>query len=81
MVDLGAPKGGLDPATLHIPDPDQPKNYTRSKVGNWFLASEVARQVPRQGHPQRLAEPGESEGKYPSPRPSVFPLDLLAAAA
>lgn len=47
MVDLAAAKGGLDPAALSTGD--QSENYTVSKVGNWFLASELARQVRNAG--------------------------------
>ncbi|KAI4267279.1 MAG: hypothetical protein L6R38_008316 [Xanthoria sp. 2 TBL-2021] len=43
MVDLGAIKGGINPATLDNPGTDQQKNYTVTKVGNWFLASQLDR--------------------------------------
>ena len=44
-VDLSAPKGGMIIADLASPPKDQTKNYVASKAGNWFLASELARQV------------------------------------
>lgn len=45
MVDLSAPPGGMVVADLASPPPDKTKNYVTSKVGNWFLASELARRV------------------------------------
>jgi len=47
IVDLAAIKGGLDVARLTIDD--QIQNYTMTKVGNWFLASELAKQVNDRG--------------------------------
>jgi len=47
MVDLAAIKGGLNVARLTTDD--QAQNYTVTKVGNWFLASELAKQVGPKG--------------------------------
>lgn len=47
IVDLTAKKGGLNPAKLTTTD--QSENYTVTKVGNWFLGSETAKQVHRAG--------------------------------
>jgi NAD(P)-dependent dehydrogenase (short-subunit alcohol dehydrogenase family) len=47
MVDLAAMQGGLDVA--NITTDDQAKNYTMTKVGNWFLASELAKQCGSDG--------------------------------
>ena len=45
VVDLSAPKGGFDMADLTRVSEDQQKNYAISKTGNWFLASELARET------------------------------------
>ena len=48
-VDMNAPKGGIIMgiimADLASPYQDQTINYEASKVGNWFLASEMGRKV------------------------------------
>ena len=44
VVDLSAPPGGIDVDSLDNPPRDGVKNYEASKVGNWFLASELARE-------------------------------------
>lgn len=57
IVDLTAAKGGgWDPASP--PTTDQSKNYTLSKVGNWFLASELAGQVHARGILSVTQNPG-----------------------
>ena len=57
IVDLTAAKGGgWDPASPSTTD--QSKNYTLSKVGNWFLASELATQVHAQGILSIVQNPG-----------------------
>ena len=56
VVDSSAEKGGLDPAQLI--SQDQVQNYTVSKVGNWFLASETAAQVREMGALSVTQNPG-----------------------
>lgn len=56
MVDLAAMKGGLDVAKLTTGD--QAQNYTMTKVGNWFLASELAKQVGEKGILSLSQNPG-----------------------
>ena len=57
IVDLTAAKGGgWDPTAP--PTTDQSKNYTVSKVGNWFLTSELAAQVHAQGILSNTQDPG-----------------------
>ena len=41
MVDFGAPQGGLDHTTLDTLNVSQSNKYTRSKVGYWFIASQL----------------------------------------
>ena len=48
-VDLSAPKGGPSMADITSPPVDQAKNYVTSKMGNWFLASELARAAGHSG--------------------------------
>ncbi|KAI9791486.1 MAG: hypothetical protein M1816_003830 [Peltula sp. TS41687] len=45
VVDTSAPRGGMIMADLDSPPRDKTRNYVASKTGNWFLASELARQV------------------------------------
>ena len=44
MVDMAAPEGGIKLRDLDSPPQDKTKNYVTSKTGNWFLASELARE-------------------------------------
>jgi NAD(P)-dependent dehydrogenase (short-subunit alcohol dehydrogenase family) len=45
VVELAAPKGGMVYSDLIDPPRDSSQNYTNSKTGNWYLASEFARRV------------------------------------
>jgi NAD(P)-dependent dehydrogenase (short-subunit alcohol dehydrogenase family) len=49
IVDVVAPLGGIDMSTITMPCYDDIFSYTRSKTGNWFLASELAREVGYRG--------------------------------
>ena len=57
-VDTNAPQGGTHLAELASPPQDQTKNYVASKTGNWFLASELAREVGPQGIISVVQNPG-----------------------
>lgn len=59
LVDMIAPKGGIIMADLASPPQDQNKNYAVSKVGNWFLASEMAREVNTRGILSVVQHPGQ----------------------
>lgn len=54
----GAPKGGLDPRELSSPSKKFNQNYTVSKLGNWFLASEYAKRVGKDGIVSVAQNPG-----------------------
>ncbi|MCJ1250576.1 hypothetical protein MMC30_007804 [Trapelia coarctata] len=58
MVDTTAPNGGMHMADLASPPLDQTRNYATSKTGNWFLASELAREVGPQGILSVTQNPG-----------------------
>ena len=59
VVDLSAPKSGLDMSDLlTAPPSDQQKNYVSSKTGNWFLASSLASQVGSKGILSVTQNPG-----------------------
>jgi NAD(P)-dependent dehydrogenase (short-subunit alcohol dehydrogenase family) len=45
IVDLAAPDGGISISDGTSPSTNQNKNHITSKVGDWFLASELAREV------------------------------------
>lgn len=58
IVDLTAPTGGMSMADVTSPSMDQNKNYTTSRVGNWFLASELAREIGSHGILSATQNPG-----------------------
>jgi NAD(P)-dependent dehydrogenase (short-subunit alcohol dehydrogenase family) len=58
VVDLTAPKYGIDISDLTNPPPDQQKNYLTTKIGNWFLASALAAQVGSEGILSVTQNPG-----------------------
>ncbi len=58
IVDLSAPKCGIDISDLTTPPRDQQKNYVNSKTGNWFLASALAAQVGSEGILNVTQDPG-----------------------
>jgi len=58
VVDLSAPKGGIDISDLTSPPPHPQKNYITSKTGNWFLASALAAQVGSEGILSVTQSPG-----------------------
>ena len=58
IVDMSAPKGGLITADLTSPPKDKTQNYVTSKTGNWFLASELAREVGSNGILSVTQNPG-----------------------
>jgi NAD(P)-dependent dehydrogenase (short-subunit alcohol dehydrogenase family) len=55
---LGAPKDGFDLAKLSAPSKIQQENYSMSKLGNWFLASELASQAGKDGVLSVTVNPG-----------------------
>ena len=57
-VDAMAPTGGIDMSVIEAPNPDDRFTYARSKVGNWFLASELAKEVSAQGIISITQNPG-----------------------
>lgn len=84
MVDLSAPSGGI-----HIPDltsppaNDQTKLYVESKVGNWFLASELGRDLGRHGIVSVTQNPGNLKTnvlRHSSPLLPFFIAPLLYPA-
>lgn len=58
VVDLSAPKCGIDIPSLTNPYPKQGKNYANSKTGNWFLANALAAQVGSMGILSVTQNPG-----------------------
>ena len=58
VVDLSAPAGGISLEDVVSPGKDQSKNYTTSKTGNWFLASEMARDPAAAGIVSVTQNPG-----------------------
>ena len=58
VVDLTAPKGGMNLADLTSTPQYQPKYYTLSKTGNWYLASEMAKELGPHGIISITQNPG-----------------------
>lgn len=44
-MELSSPPGGIVIDELHAPPKDRTRNYTNSKTGNYFLATELARRA------------------------------------
>ncbi|KAJ6442167.1 short-chain dehydrogenase [Purpureocillium lavendulum] len=69
-TDHGAPTGGASSlAAMTTPSSFQQNNYTHSKTGNWFLASELARQV----GPQGVLSVAHNPGNLKTPLQRHFP--------
>ena len=61
VVDMNAPREGIIMADLTGPGPvpvNQTRNYVTSKTGNWFLASELGREVAPRGILSLVQNPG-----------------------
>ncbi|TVY84724.1 putative oxidoreductase [Lachnellula suecica] len=58
MVDLTAPKKDSFMADVITPSKDNQRNYFITKIGNWFLASELAREVAPSGIISVVQNPG-----------------------
>ena len=59
VVELSAPPEGMIMSELTNPPKDNVRNYTNSKLGNWFLAVEMARRYgPEQGLVSVAQNPG-----------------------
>lgn len=79
MVELAAPKGGVDIADLSsTPKNDQVKIFNESKVGNWFLTSELARDVGRHGILSVSQNPGKPQNKLAATCPQDDAADFWA---
>ena len=71
MVDMSAPKGGIELADVVSPPKDKTKNYVASKTGNWFLASELAGRRRHQCHAKPRPtqdEPASARGNFHADR-------------
>ncbi|KAM5356905.1 hypothetical protein ACJ41O_003551 [Fusarium nematophilum] len=58
VVDLSIPTGGVPIADLLLPSEDQQVNYANSKLGNWFLASNLAAKIGPRGVLSIAQNPG-----------------------
>ena len=58
VVDLQAPRGGMEISDLTNPPLDQQMNYLNSKTGNWFLAKALSDQVGPKGILSVTQNPG-----------------------
>ena len=57
-VELAAPNGGIIMANLDVPPADKTQLYVASKTGNWFLGSELVREVAPYGILSITQNPG-----------------------
>jgi NAD(P)-dependent dehydrogenase (short-subunit alcohol dehydrogenase family) len=62
-VDTNASKGGIDLADLAAPPTSKMLNYANSKAGNWFLASEFANLLEKDGIVSLTQNPGNLSTK------------------
>jgi NAD(P)-dependent dehydrogenase (short-subunit alcohol dehydrogenase family) len=58
LVDASAPKNGFVMSEITSPSKDQTYNYTISKTGNWFLASQFGHRVSHDGIVSMTQNPG-----------------------
>ena len=58
VVDIFAPAGGMELAEFLQNDTDPARNYTNTKVGNWFLANALADKVGENGILSVVQNPG-----------------------
>ncbi|KAL8714009.1 MAG: hypothetical protein Q9220_002155 [cf. Caloplaca sp. 1 TL-2023] len=58
IVDLAAPRSGIEISELAKPPPDQQRLYVNSKLGNWYLAAALAEQVGPEGPLSVTQNPG-----------------------
>jgi NAD(P)-dependent dehydrogenase (short-subunit alcohol dehydrogenase family) len=74
VVDLAAPKNGMKLAEIGQPSKDQQANYTTSKTGNWFLASDLASRVGQHGVLSITANPGNLKTALTRHMPRIVPI-------
>lgn len=58
VVDASAPKNGFVMSEITTPSKTQGDNYTNSKTGNWFLASQFGNRVSQDGIVSMTQNPG-----------------------
>ena len=72
VVDLSAPKGGLKIKNL-VNAPNAPQtNYPNSRTGNWFLASEMVRELAPYGILSVTQNPGNLKTNLLRPAPTLL---------
>ncbi|KAF2650224.1 NAD(P)-binding protein [Lophiostoma macrostomum CBS 122681] len=74
VVDLSAPKDGMNVTDIGQPSKDQQANYTSSKTGNWFLASDLASRVGQHGVLSVTANPGNLKTALTRHMPMIVPI-------
>lgn len=76
VVDLAAPRGGMHMADLISTPADQTRNYITSKLGNWYLGSELAHEAGPHGILSVTQNPGNLKTNllrhYPSWQQMAF---------
>jgi NAD(P)-dependent dehydrogenase (short-subunit alcohol dehydrogenase family) len=58
VVDISTPTVGMEPGELWQSDMDPAQNYTDTKVGNWYLANDLADQVGEHSVQSVVQNPG-----------------------
>ncbi|KAH8705250.1 putative short-chain dehydrogenase [Talaromyces proteolyticus] len=74
VVDLSAPKGGPSIADFEQPSTDQQRNYTNSKLGNWYLAKGLAEQAGGDGILSLAQNPGNLKTALVRHMPAIVPI-------
>ncbi|KAF2203655.1 short-chain dehydrogenase [Delitschia confertaspora ATCC 74209] len=82
MIELSAPQGGINISELFNPPKDKVRTYTTSKVGNYFLATELARKKGGKGIISVSLNPGAANTSLlrNTPWMKVLSLPLLYKA-
>ncbi|KAH8804767.1 putative steroid dehydrogenase [Xylogone sp. PMI_703] len=73
VVDMDAPKGGLDLKELENLPPKPQHNYTITKLGNWFLAHALSAQVAGDGILSLTQNPGNLKTELTRHLPAWVP--------
>jgi NAD(P)-dependent dehydrogenase (short-subunit alcohol dehydrogenase family) len=73
-VEFGPTKNGLDMAKVSAPPQNPQENYSISKTGNWYLASQLASQAGQDGILSVTANPGNLKSALTRHLPAIVPI-------
>jgi NAD(P)-dependent dehydrogenase (short-subunit alcohol dehydrogenase family) len=74
VIEIAALNNGLNVSKLDTPSSDPQENYSISKIGNWYLASELASQVGDDGVLSVTVNPGNLKTAVMRHVPTIVPI-------